>query len=285
MKMEEGKMEISEWNWKTFDDLEMYTKAWIPESSARGVICLVHGVGEHVGRYQADGEALARAGYILAGFDIRGFGRSAGRRGHTPSLEAYFKDIDSFLDQVSQKYPGLPRFLYGNSMGAILILAYVPVRQPSVSGAIATAAGLKTSLQEQKFKVFLAKFLGSIIPELTMVSGIDAQLLSRDPQVAVDYENDPLVHHQVTTSWGKTMLAAIDVAMENACSYPIPLLLMHAGHDRISYPSGSQGFYDLSPKDKVDFKLWEDCEHELHTDLEKADVFKTMINWLDHQEG
>jgi len=110
-------METTEWKWKTKDGLEMYSKAWLPAGEARGVVCLVHGVGEHIGRYQPDGEALAKAGYVMAGFDQRGFGQSQGRRGHTPSLEAYFDDIDLFLVEVARRYPGQTRFLYGHSMG------------------------------------------------------------------------------------------------------------------------------------------------------------------------
>jgi alpha-beta hydrolase superfamily lysophospholipase len=87
-------METTEWKWKTRDGLEMYSKAWLPAGKPKATVCLVHGVGEHIGRYQPDGEALAGAGYILAGFDQRGFGRSGGQRGHTPWFETYLDDID-----------------------------------------------------------------------------------------------------------------------------------------------------------------------------------------------
>jgi alpha-beta hydrolase superfamily lysophospholipase len=274
-------METTEWKWKTNDGLEMYSKAWLPSGKAKGVVCLDHGVGEHIGRYQGDGEALAAAGYILAGFDQRGFGKSEGQRGHTPNLEAYFDDIDLFLAQITQRYPDLPRFMYGMSMGAILVLSYTPLRKPVVVGVIAHAAGLKSSIEEQKLKVFMAKLLGNIYPTFTLKSGIDAQMLSRDPQVADLYTNDPLVHTLVTASWGKAMLRAIDLALKNASSFPLPLLLMQGTKDEIAYPSSSPMFADLAPKDKVTLKMWEGFKHELHTDPEKAEVFKTMIDWMD----
>jgi len=279
-------METNEWKWKTNDGLEIYSKAWLPSGKARGVVCLVHGVGEHIGRYQADGEALAAGGYILAGFDLRGFGKSEGQRGHTPSLEAYFDDIDLFLGEVTRRYPGLPRFLYGHSMGGILVLAYTPLRKPAISGVISTAPGLKNALQEQKLKVFLSKVLGGIIPTVTINSGVDAQMLSRDPLVADLYTNDPLVHTLVTMAWGKSLLKAIDLAMENAPRFPLPLLLMNGSKDELAYPSGAQLYADLAPKDKLTFKMWEGFKHELHTDPEKAEVFRVMIDWLDkHLEG
>jgi alpha-beta hydrolase superfamily lysophospholipase len=274
-------MGTTEWKWKTNDGLDMYSKAWLPSGKARGVVCLVHGLGEHIGRYLAGGEALAEGGYILAGFDLRGFGKSGGRRGHTPSLEAYFDDIDLFLAEIAKRYSELPRFLYGHSMGGILVLAYTPLRQPAVAGVISTSPGLKSAIEEQKLKVFLVKLLGSVFPTFTLKSGVDPQMLSRDPRVADEYINDPLVHFLVTAAWGKSMLRLIDLAFENAPRFPLPLLLMHGTKDELDYPRGSQMFADLAPKDKLTLKMWEGFKHELHNDPEKAEVFKTMIEWLD----
>jgi alpha-beta hydrolase superfamily lysophospholipase len=274
-------MEITEWEWKTKDGIEIYSKAWIPGQQARGVIILIHGLGEHVGRYEHVGRAMTAAGYILAGFDIRGFGKSGGQKGHTPSLDAYFDDIDSFVAEVSRRYPGLPRFLYGHSLGATLLLAYVPLRQPDVSGVIATAPAMQTALQEQKLKVMLARVLGSMLPTTTIVSGVDPQALSRDPQVAIDYVNDPLVHSKVTLAWGKSMLECIDLVNKNAPRFPKPLLLMHSAADSLNYPSGSQVFADAAPRDKVTLKMWEGLKHELHNETVKDEVFKTMVDWMN----
>ena len=274
-------METTEWKWKTNDRLEIYSKTWLPSGKARGVVCLVHGVGEHIGRYQADGEALADAGYIMAGFDQRGFGKSSGQRGHTPGLEAYFDDIDLFLAEVERRCPDQPRFLYGHSMGGILVLAYPPIRKPHLAGVISTAPGLKSSVEKQKLKVLLAKMLGSALPNLELKSGIDSQMLSRDPLVSDLYDSDPLVHPIVSTAWGKAMLDAIEIAVENAPHFPLPLLLMHGTKDEIAFPCSSTEYANLAPKDKVTLRMWEGCKHELHTDPEKAEVFKTMIDWLD----
>jgi alpha-beta hydrolase superfamily lysophospholipase len=276
-------MDTQEWKWHTNDGLEMYSKAWLPSGSARGVVCLVHGVGEHIGRYQPDGEALAERGYILTGFDQRGFGKSAGQRGHTPSLEAYLDDIDSFLVEAAGRYPNTPRFLYGHSMGGVLVLAYTPLHRPAVAGVVATGPGLKSAIEEQKVKVLLSKILGKVLPTMSFTSGVDAKLLSRDPLVAEIFTTDPLVHNIVTASWGKSMLGAIDIVFENAPRFPLPLLLMHGTNDEIAYPRGSQMFADLAPKDKLTLKMWEGFKHELHTDPEKAEVFTYMCDWLDKQ--
>jgi alpha-beta hydrolase superfamily lysophospholipase len=274
-------METNEWKWKSSYGLEMYSKAWTPAGKAKGVVCLLHGGGEHIGRYQVDGEALAAKGYILAGFDLRGFGKSQGRRGQTPSLEAYFDDIDRFLEEVARCYPGLPRFLYGHSMGSLILLAYTPLRQPDVTGVIAASPTLKTYLHEQKLKVFLAKTLGKLLPTFTMDTGLDTQVIHRDPRVIEENKNDPLLHTLITAALGLAMLEASDLAIKNAPHFPLPLLLMHGTEDGVAYPSGSQNFATLVPKDKVTLKMWDGFLHELHTDPEKAQVFKFMIEWLD----
>lgn len=274
-------MDKIEWKWETNDGLKIYSKTWLPAGMAKGVVCLVHGVGEHISRYEVDGEALTGAGYILAGFDLRGFGKSEGVRGHTPSLEVYLDDIDLFLAEITQRYPNIPRFLYGHSMGGLLVLDFVPLRKPPIAGVIATGPGLKTAIEEQKIKVFLAKVLGKLFPTLTMDSGLDTPKISRDPIVVEDYINDPLVHRKVTASWGKSMLEAVRIAFENASAFPSPLLLMHGTNDEIAYPDGSQKYAVLVPKDLVTLKMWDGFMHELHTDYEKAEVFKVMVDWLN----
>jgi alpha-beta hydrolase superfamily lysophospholipase len=166
-------------------------------------------------------------------------------------------------------------------MGAVLVLAYTPLRHPAVAGVIAVAPGLKSSLEEQKLKVLLARLLGKVLPTLTLKSGVDPQEISRDPRVVEAYLNDPLVHFLVTAAWGRSMLRAIDLAFENAPRFPLPLLLMQGTKDAIAYPRGSQMFAEPAPKDKVTLKMWDGFKHELRTDPEKAEVFKTMIQWLD----
>ncbi len=112
-------METFEWNWKTADGLQMYAQGWSPtqsvlrEGEIKAAICLVHGHGEHTGRYAHVGAALTEKGYSLLGFDLRGHGKSAGPRGHTPSYDALLDDIAAFFGQIEGRYPGLPRFLYG----------------------------------------------------------------------------------------------------------------------------------------------------------------------------
>ena len=278
-------MKTFEWEWKSFDGLAMYSKGWAPDGEPKAAVCLVHGLGEHIGRYEHVGAAFAEAGYALLGFDHRGHGKSGGPRGHAPSAEAYYKDMDAILAEASKRFPSAPRFMYGHSLGGFLSLAYALNRKPKVRGMIVSSPGLMTALHEQKIKVALAKILGAIAPTITLPSGLDARHISRDPQVVKTYVSDPLVHDKTSTGFGRAALQAGEFVFAHAVELPVPILLAYCSEDKIAFPRGSEEFARLAPKDKVTLKRFDGLYHEPHNEPEKADVLKTYIQWLDGQLG
>jgi len=275
-------MKMFESGWESKDGIKFYMRGWEPDKKPKAVVCLVHGLGEHVGRYVHVGEAFSKAGYVLTGFDLRGHGKSGGPRGHVPSFETLMQDIDRFLKETETRYPNLPRFLYGHSLGGILILNYALRRRPDVVGVISTAAGLRTALEEQKFKVLMARILGTLMPTVMLASGLDPKTLSRDPKVVQAYIDDPLNHDRMTLGFGKTMLSVLPWTFEHAHEFPVPLLIMHGGKDMLGYPKGSQDFASRVPKNCT-LKIWDGLYHEIHNEPEKAEVLKTMVEWMDGQ--
>ncbi len=274
-------MKHQEFRWKAFDGTDLYAQVWEPPVvSPRAVICLVHGLGEHSERYAHVAEAFGKEGYILFGFDHRGHGRSGGIRGHISSIEDFLRDIDLLLEQARTRYPGLPVLLYGHSLGGILVLHYGLKRKPDLKGVIATSPGLHTSLEKQPVKIFMAKLLGSLLPNSTLPSGLDSAGISRDAAVVEKYNQDPLVHDKISLGFGKVMLGVTKWTLDHAAEFPLPLLLLHGKSDNIAYPSSSTEFAGAL-KDHCTLVLWEGGYHELHNDLEKAEVFKTMTMWVD----
>ncbi len=276
-------MKTFEWKWKSADGLEMFARGWAPENEPKAVVCLVHGLGEHIGRYEHVGAAFAAAGYALLGFDLRGHGRSGGPRGHAPSLEAFFQDIDDFVREAEARYPSAPRFIYGHSLGGLLSLSYGLSRKVNVRGMIVSSPGLRTAIHEQKAKLILAKLLGSLAPTITLPSELATEHLSRDPQVVRDYVNDPLVHDKITTGFGRAGLKATELVFERAAQLPIPILLVYCSGDQIAFPRGSEEFAGLAPKGLVTLKRYEGLYHEPHNEPEKAEVLKDYVQWLDEQ--
>lgn len=269
------------WSWTTADRLRLQADSWPPQGPPKAVIALLHGLGSHVGRLTPLAEALAASGYAVAGFDQRGFGRSPGRRGHTPSLRVWFEDIAGFLVELRRQQPGLPLVLYGHSMGAVQALAFSLARRPALAGVIAASPALRSQVADQRLKLLLVRGLGRLLPALPLDSGLDLSRLSRDPSIQASVEADPLCHRTVTTGWGRAMLQAIALAQAEASHFPLPLLLMHGTGDAIAYSCGSEVFAANVPAGLVTLRLWDGFGHELHSDPEREQVFMYLIAWLD----
>ncbi|WKZ35686.1 MAG: lysophospholipase [Anaerolineales bacterium] len=270
-----------ETNWKARDGVDIFTQVWEPTVlQPKAVACLVHGLGEHGSRYAHVAEAFLKAGFILFASDLRGHGRSGGARGHISSIEDFMQDIDVLLGQARTRYPDLPLFLYGHSLGGILVLHYGLIRRPNLKGVVATGSGLHTALENQPLKVIMAKVLGAVMPGVAIPSGLNPNSISRDEGVVQAYINDPLVHDRVSLGFGKIMLGVTKWTLEHAAEFPLPLLLLHGKGDVLAFPSGSTEFAEPL-KEKCTLVLWEDAYHELHNEPVQTDVFKTMTLWMD----
>jgi len=273
-------MKHFEFKLKTFDGLSLFGQSWQPEDQPRAVVCLVHGMGEHSGRYAHVADRLTKTGYIIFAFDLRGHGRSEGQLGHTPSYEALLNDIDFLLGEAEKHFPQLPRFLYGHSLGGNLVLNYVLRRKPELKGAVTTGPWLRLAFEPPAFKVILAKVTNQIWPSFSQISGLDTKAISRDPEVVRAYENDPLGHDHISARMFIGVYQAGQWSLEHASELPIPLLLMHGGDDKLSSVKASREFAD-KVTEKCTLKIWDGLYHEIHNEPEKEEVFKFFIDWLD----
>ena len=278
-------MKTFESKWDGTDGVTFRIQGWEPDhGSPKALVALVHGLGEHVGRYAHVAQAFTDAGYALVGFDLRGHGKSGGARGHFPSLDVLMQDIRQFFKYLVTKYPEIPHFLYGHSLGGLLSLTYAIQFSNGLKGVMVTGSALRSPLQEQKVKITMAKLLGTIAPTVTIPSGLEAAAISRDPEVVRIYTSDPLVHDKTSMGLGKTAINAVDLCFTRAKDFVPPLLIMHGKADRITYPSGSEDFTSLAREKNRDvtLKLWDGMYHEIHNEPEKAEVFRYMIEWLDN---
>jgi len=269
-----------EWKWRAADGRILYAQSWQPESGPRAVVCLVHGHGEHAGRYAHVGAALSGAGYALLGYDLRGHGQSEGQRGHTPSYEALLDDVAGTLQQAEEHFPGRPRFLYGHSLGSTLVLSYGSRRQPQLAGVVSSGALLHTPLEQQALKIALARLMNRLTPATALATGLDPETISRDPEVVRAYRNDPLVHDRITFRMASETLAAMRSTLAQAGEFSLPLLIMHGGADRLCFPEGSREFA-AQVKSDCTLKIWDGLYHEIHNEPEKEQVLEFTIAWLD----
>lgn len=266
------------------DGLSLLGRAWVsPTLYPKGIIHLVHGLGEHSGRYDHIGNALANAGYHLASFDLRGHGLSEGPRGHTPDLAHLLDDINQFL-QASTKHLGnsLPKFIYGHSLGGNLVINYGIRNHTDFRGAIVTSPSIQTASPPPKAKLSLAKIMANLIPSMTFRSGLEQEALSRNAAIVKSYRDDVYVHDHLTARMGLDLMKSGQLALEHAEQWQKPLLLMHGTNDRITSPAASETFAKKAG-DFVEFVLWEDYYHELHNDFGAELVIQKMIDWLNQR--
>jgi alpha-beta hydrolase superfamily lysophospholipase len=276
-------MPHQEFFWQSTDDLKLFGQIWEPDRKPKAMVVLVHGLGEHSGRYQHVAEFLNQQDYIMAGFDLRGHGRSEGMRGHAPSYRAIMDDIEHFIQEVKKRYPQLPCFLYGHSLGGNLVLFYELDRHPNINGIIVTSPGLGTAYPVPKAKLFFGKILYYLWPSLQMNNGLDPKALSHDPEIEKAYTHDPLVHHKISASLGLDLINNGEWIISHASEFNLPLLLMQGSADRIVNPEKTCLFAEKVPADLITFKYLENYRHELHNDEGKEEVFKYMLSWLNKQ--
>ncbi len=262
------------------DGVKLYFQCWQTDQSPKGIVCMVHGLGEHSGRYAHWADLLNKAGYEFMAYDLRGHGKSEGQRGHVSSFDDYVKDTDLLLQEAEARFPGMPRFLYGHSLGGLITTYYVLLRKPRLNGVIVTALSIRTSLQSQKAKVMLSKVLGSIVPKMTIDTGLIPATISRDPDIVTRYINDPLVHHKVSVGWGKSALETIAWTDQHVGEWTLPVLFMHGEADQLGFADGSREFAGKIKGDCT-LKIWPGLYHEVHNEPEKEEVFSYLLNWLD----
>jgi alpha-beta hydrolase superfamily lysophospholipase len=243
---------------------------------------LVHGHGEHVNRYHHVADVFTKAGYAMQGFDLRGHGQSAGQRGHTPNYESLMNDITDFIADAQKRYPGLPVFLYGHSMGGNQAINYVLRSPQGLKGVIATGPWLKLAFDPPAAQVMAAKVLNTIVSSFSLTSTLDQGSLSHDPEVVSKYATDPLVHDKISVRLYSGIYESGLWALEHAAELKIPLLLMHGSDDKITSAPASQEFAAKAGK-LVTLRIWDGLYHELHNEPEKAEVIQTMVDWLDKQ--
>jgi alpha-beta hydrolase superfamily lysophospholipase len=271
-------MKHEEQAWKSTDGLDMFAQAWLPEGGPRAVVALVHGLGDHSGRYPRLVEMLTASGHAVSAFDQRGHGKSAGPRTYTPSYASLMDDIGLHLDRTRARFPGLPVILYGHSAGGAQVLYYVLNRAPSLAGVVASAPGLASGVRQSAFKIAMAKILSAVIPKFHIPLGSPAGALSRDPAWLEETERDPLFQEGLTVRLAAEMLKA-GQWIRSHHSFPLPLLIIQGTEDLHVNPELNLAFGRQLAGD-VTVKVWEGFNHEMHNDIGKDDVIRFVIEWI-----
>ncbi|HUH73685.1 MAG TPA: lysophospholipase [Chitinophagales bacterium] len=274
-------MKSNTFKWTTSDGLELFAKSWQSENqTSKAVITLVHGLGEHIERYEHVAKVLTDDGYAIVGYDHRGHGKSDGNRGHIPDYEQFMDDVTLALNKTRELFPNLPLFIYGHSMGGGLVANYLIRRQPKVKAAILTAPYFGLTNPQPAIKLALGRFTQNLVPKLSLPSGLNADHISRDPEEVRKYKNDPLVHDKISAKMGISMVDVGAYAVEHANKISVPTLVFHGKGDEITSPKASAEFA-RNAGNIVQIELLDKLYHEIHNEPEKEMVFKSILKFLN----
>jgi lysophospholipase len=249
-------------------------------SAARGAVLLVHGFGDHAGRYHDVARVLNARRYSVLAYDARGHGESEGSRGHADRFELYLADLDSAWTEARRSLHG-PHFLYGHSFGGLTVMRWLQTRSGRPAGVVLSAPWLATALRVPSLKLFAARVLRRVAPALAIPSGANVpEHLTRDPERVAAYLNDPLVHHVISARFHAEASRAQAEARAQPLPAGIPTLLIVPGADPL-VDAGATLAWAREHGRGVEVRVREGGRHELHNDLDRDEVLAAVADWLD----
>ncbi|HRN95274.1 MAG TPA: lysophospholipase [Chitinophagales bacterium] len=272
-----------EWNWK-YKEKKIYAQGWAPTQS-KAVVCIVHGFAANSDRYERVASFLCDNGYAVLALDLIGHGKSEGKRGHVDDYENLLDCVRDITLEAETRFPNLPVFLYGHSLGGNIVTNFLLRRQPkNIKAAIVTGPLFKLGFEPPAIKVLLAKMMVSIYPKFTENTNLEVDAISRDKNEVRKYKENPSVFNVVTAGMFLGFYKAGKYALEHANDLNVPLLIMHGTADRLTSYHGSEEFTKNNTSGLVTLKLWEGFYHELHNEPEedRKKVLDYALAWLNN---
>ena len=245
----------------------------------RALVLLVHGLGEHAGRYDGLARLLSHWGFLVRGYDHYGHGQSGGARGALPQAHRLLDDLADLVESTRSRSPGLPLVLLGHSLGGLVAAGLVARGIVPVDGLVLSSPALTPRLNP--LQRLLLAIVPRVAPDLTVGNGLDPQYLSHDPEVVQAYRDDPLVHDRISGRLARFI--ADEGALVQSCAprWAVPTLLLFAGDDHMVDPKGSKAFAKAAPRNMVSAHCFGDAYHEVFNEAGAQPVFSHLQQWLD----
>jgi alpha-beta hydrolase superfamily lysophospholipase len=273
-------MKHIEGTFKGVRDVEIYYQAWTPEAAAKAVLLVVHGLGEHSGRYMNVVNHFVPLGFAVYALDHIGHGKSGGAREMVARFEDYTDTLAIFRRMVGAWQPDLPVFLLGHSMGGLIASYYLLDHQADFRGAVISAPAVKAGESVSQSTIIVGKILSKLAPKAGVIA-LDVNAISRDPAVVQTYVDDPLVFHGKTPArLAAEMLSAMMRVEAEAGKLELPFIVVQGSKDRLVEPSGAQMLYDLAASTDKAIKIYEGLYHEVFNEPEREQVLEDVADWL-----
>jgi alpha-beta hydrolase superfamily lysophospholipase len=266
------------------EEAEIFYQTW-SAPGARGTLVLTHGMGEHSESYWKTAEDFSRMGWNLIAWDLRGHGRSEGKRGHVDSFEDYSHDLAQFLKYLEKSgHLKTPFSLVGHSMGGLVTLKYLTSDEfesgPKPVAAVLSSPLLDVAMAVPALKDAAAKLAFKVWPSVTLNNGIRDEDLTRDPEWLKTYPKDTLRHDKVSPALYFGMFDAMKAVKENASRVELPILVQAAGNDKIVSTSATQQLFATLASSDKELIVYNDSYHEIYNDLDRAEVLSDLDGFL-----
>ena len=247
---------------------------------SRGLVVIVHGLGEHAGRYDHVAERLNSWGFAVRSYDQHGHGESDGKPGALPSDSFLLDNLAELLDTSRRRMdPRLPLVLMGHSLGGLVAARLVSLNLRQVDGLVLSSPALDAGMNA--FQKLLVSVLPRLAPDLRVGNGLNAQYLSHDAGVVQAYRDDPMVHDRISARLARFIADAGPAVLANAPQWRVPTLLLFAGADHLVNPEGSRAFAAAAPPGVVSAHCFEGLYHEIFNEVDREAVFERLKDWLD----
>lgn len=267
------------------DGTRLSYRRWPADSAPRAACLLVHGLAEHSGRYAHLAQTLAGRRFSVWAMDLRGHGRSEGRRGDCRSFDELVEDLGLLVEQAGRDEPALPRLLIGHSLGGLIALAYA-ARNPGEIRAVAVSSpALRLAHPTDPVTVFVVTSVARILPTTPLNNGVKPRFLSHDARVAEEYVKDPLVHRVLTARCAVALRDAMRDSLRLAAQLSIPCLILQAGADEICDPAAAAEFAGACSNGLVTFRRYDGLYHEIFNEVERGRVIEDLSQWLENRLG
>jgi len=248
--------------------------------AARGMVLLVHGLGEHAGRYHHVAERLNHRGFAVRGYDQYGHGESDGVRGALPREPRLVEDLIDVISSTRKRMgAGAPLILLGHSLGGLVAALLVALDRVPVEGLVLSSPAFAARLNP--LQKLLLGTLPQFAPHFTVGNGLNPKFLSHDPAVVAAYRADRHVHDRLSARLGAFIAETGPKLVAHAVQWKVPTLLMYAGEDKLVDPAGSRAFAARAPKEVVSAHCFPGLYHEIFNEPDSEPVFETLTQWLD----
>jgi alpha-beta hydrolase superfamily lysophospholipase len=254
---------------------------WTPNTEPTGVVILCHGYAEHARRYDHVAERFGEAGLITYAIDLRGHGRSGGKRVYLKKISDYTDDFHHLVGIATAAYPELKRVVLGHSMGGGVVFTYGVEHPDDYAAMVLSGPAVYAQDAVSSVMIVVANVLGSILPGLP-VEDLPADAVSRDPEVVAAYEADPLVHHgKLPAGIAKALIGVGSTMPQRAAALTAPLLVVHGGQDKLIPVDGSRRLIECVGSADVNLKVYPELYHEVFNEPERAVVLDDVVSWIE----